>query len=325
MASVFGDSEGVIMVDWLPKGLKSSGNEYNMTIIIILSVLVMVICIISVAGNILVITAIIKSRRLHTTSNVYICALGVTDIFICVIHAVKYALRAVGVNLSHIPCSIVVAMSVLGCATNLMLIEVISLDRLCAIYWPFKYRTICTMSRALKLSVFIAISTFASGSVLFIVFHPRFPNTMCWPGDIFVEPIVTVFTVVTCCVALELTVMYGAMFYKAVEHQRNLSIGYFNKNKDTSIFDIKALKTCSVVLGAFLAMWIPPLVMFNVIAHSPTPRDYALPLSVCMVFPTLNTAVDPVVYAIMRKDIKKGIHRLFRRSDRQATITEQCE
>ncbi|XP_048241515.1 histamine H2 receptor-like [Haliotis rufescens] len=305
--------------------MNSSGDENTMTIMIILSVLVMVISIISLAGNILVLTAIIKSRRLHTTSNVYICALAVTDIFICVIHALKYTLRAVEVNLSYIPCCIVVAMSTFGCATNLMLIEVISLDRFYAIYWPFKYRKICTMSRALKLSVFIVITTFASGSVLFIVFHPRFPNTICWSEEILVAPVVTVFTVVTSCVALELTVMYGAMFYKALEHQRNLSIGYFSKNKDSSIFDIKALKTCSVVLGAFLAMWIPPLAMFNVTAHSPNPSDYALPLAVCMIFPALNTAVDPVVYAIMRKDIKKGIHRLFRRSGRPATITERCE
>ncbi|XP_046560083.1 histamine H2 receptor-like [Haliotis rubra] len=158
-----------------------------------------------------------------------------------------------------------------------------------------------------------------------MVFHPKTLKMACWSGEILTAPIVTISTIVTCCVALELTVMYGAMFYKAVEHQRNLSIGYFNKNKDLSIFDIKALKTCSVVLGAFLVTWIPPLSMFNIIAYSSSPLDYDLALSACLVFPVVNTAVDPVVYAIMRKDIKKGIYRLFRRPERQPSTIEQCE
>ncbi|XP_046560048.1 melanocyte-stimulating hormone receptor-like [Haliotis rubra] len=305
--------------------MNATGNENTTTLMITFCVLVFMISLLSLVGNILVLAAIIRSRRLHTTSNVYVCALAVTDIFITVVHAVKYTLRALEVNLSFIPCCVIVGMSLLGCSTNLMLIEAISVDRFYAIYWPFKYRKKCTKSRAIKLCVFIMIFSFASESVLVMIFHSKTLQTTCWSEEILTAPIATTFTIVICCVALELTVMYGAMFYKAVEHQRNLSIGYFSKNKDLSIFDIKALKTCSVVLGAFLIMWFPPLSMFNVIAYSSSPSDYDLALLACMVFPVVNTAVDPVVYAIMRKDIKKGIRRLFRRLERQPTTIEHCE
>ncbi|XP_067654620.1 melanocyte-stimulating hormone receptor-like [Haliotis asinina] len=305
--------------------MTSTEKTNTMTIMIILCVLVFMVSILSLVGNILVLAGIIRSRRLHTTSNVYICALAVTDIFISVVHAVKYTLRAFQVDLTLIPCCVLVGMSLLGCSTNLMLIEVISVDRFCAIYWPFKYRKKCTKSSAIKLCVFIMMFSVAGVSFLVMIFHPKTLQTTCWTGEVIVAPLAMIFTIATCCVALELTVMYGAMFYKALEHQRNLSIGYFSKNKDLSIFDIKALKTCSVVLGAFLVMWTPPLSMFNVVAYSSSPSDYDLALSACMVFPVVNTAVDPVVYAIMRKDIRKGICRLFRRPERHPSTTEQCE
>ncbi|XP_067655085.1 histamine H2 receptor-like [Haliotis asinina] len=305
--------------------MDSTGDENTVTLRVVLCVVVFMISILSLVGNILVLAAIIKSRRLHTTSNVYICALAVTDIFISVVHTVKYTLRALKIDLSFIPCCVAVGMSVLGCSTNLMLIEAISMDRFYALYWPFKYRKKCTKSRAIKACVFILILTFAGVSFLIMVFNTKNLNTTCSTGEILVAPIVIVFTVVTCCVALELMVMYGAMFYKALQHQRNLSIGYFSKNKDLSIFDIKALKTCSVVLGAFLVSWTPPLSMFNVIAYSSSPSDYDLALSACLVLMVVNTAVDPVVYAIMRKDIRKGICRLFRRPERQTSTIERCE
>ncbi len=84
---------------------------------------------------------------------------------------------------------------------------------------------------------------------------------------------------------------------------------------DMRIFDIKALKTCSVVIGSFLVIWCPCIVVINVVAHNPA-GYYHTPLSIALLLPAAITVLDPLVYAVMQRNIRRGIRRLFHQGRR---------
>ncbi|XP_022791081.1 D(1A) dopamine receptor-like [Stylophora pistillata] len=118
------------------------------------------VSVVGTAGNLLVIVAILHKRRLRTIPNYFIFDLAVCDLLTV---SLAVPLRLVEVfHPGSIHCSIVIAVTILFDGLSRINIVFISLDRLIAVKFPFKYN-VCITNRTVAVLV-------ASGWTIMILF-----------------------------------------------------------------------------------------------------------------------------------------------------------
>ena len=131
-------------------GGTENGTVFTLTPgMIVTSVILLGIVVIVLLGNSLVITAVIKTRKLRTVTNIYIVSLACSDLLlgICVLpYSASYEV------LDFWPfgdtwCSIWLAIDVLLCTASILNLCAISLDRFLAVTSPIKYPSLMSKRR----------------------------------------------------------------------------------------------------------------------------------------------------------------------------------
>ena len=117
-------------------------------IVALLSILYGIISLIAVIGNALVIVVIVRNRKMHSVTNMFIANLAVADVVIG-IFAVPFQYQAALLQrwvLPHFMCSLAPFVQVLSVNISIFTLMVISIDRYRAVIHPLKPR--CTKTTA---------------------------------------------------------------------------------------------------------------------------------------------------------------------------------
>ncbi|KAJ7374800.1 hypothetical protein OS493_005150 [Desmophyllum pertusum] len=120
-----------------------------------------IVSVVGTGGNSLVILAILHKRRLRNIPNFFIFDLAVCDLLTV---ALAVPLRLVeGFQPGSIPCSIVIAVTILFDGLSRINIIFISIDRLIAVKFPFAYNTYMTNTTAAILIItgWVVMTVFA--------------------------------------------------------------------------------------------------------------------------------------------------------------------
>ena len=294
----------------------SYGNVSNIQftsdrIITIFSLSIFIPCII--AGNLLVITAVLKTRQLRTVTNIFVVSLAVTDVLVGAISAPIYMAFTIrgqiwfAVNFPNMQ-RLWSAVDMITGVTSIINLMNISIDRYICIHYPFRYQRLMSLRKALLLATFSWCYGLAS---YFLNFRQ---DTLDHTSYILVLTVVAYLIPLFVIILAYLSIARVAgKQAKKIKRLRNDA----GKNTLTSFLkEIKAARVLAVVVGAFVLCWSGTFIMnlkfvickYCSSCHCSVPSEETI--NVVKMLQYFSSVVNPFIYTSLNKDFRKAIKKL---------------
>ncbi|XP_036406453.1 trace amine-associated receptor 1-like [Megalops cyprinoides] len=278
---------------------------------------------VTVSGNLLVITSIAHFKQLHTSTNYLILSLAVCDflmgVFVMPCSAVRSVLGCW--YLGNFMCKIHTSTDIMVCTSSIFHLSFISIDRYFAVCNPLMYRSIIN-----SVTIIIMLTTswvFPAIFAYVLIFSELYMRDT---GDSVVAQVAclgscsVVFSQVTGAVSTTLTFFLPGMILLCiylkiytVARKQARAIKQLTQKFDTNAAnesrasrrERKGAKTLAIVVGVFLTCWTP-FFLCNIIdpftGYSAPPLMY----DALFWFGYLNSACNPVVYAFFYSWFRKA-------------------
>ncbi|XP_076814879.1 uncharacterized protein LOC143461024 [Clavelina lepadiformis] len=287
------------------------------------------VSLVTVIGNVLVITSVLIFRKLQKIPNMFIVSLASADLVMGGVVLPMGAHYAVGSKwmLGTFACDIWTSVDVLSVTASICTLCAISLDRFVAITMPFKYSTKMTRVRA---RVAIGIIWIISAAIAFI------PINMGWwkttdPNDVkcYNNPeccdfrVNKTYAVVSSCISfyIPLFVMvfaYSIVFKIAIQKRNKIRNreGVYRRasmpGARTFLWgrgEYRAVFTMGIIMGTFCACWLP-FFMINVLTVYCNLCISTTTFKVLNWFGYANSFFNPIIYC-HSKEFRRAFKRLL--------------
>lgn len=294
-------------------------------IMTIFSLSIFIPCII--AGNLLVIAAVVKTRHLRTVTNVFVVSLAVTDVAVGVISSPIYMAFMIkgpiwfAHNLPNMQ-QLWNGVDITTGVSSIINLMNISIDRYICIHYPFRYECLMTSRRAILLLIFSWFYGLLSYSFTFFDILDQTSYILLLTVLAFLIPL------------LVIIVAYLSIARVAGKQARKIK-GFIRQdtkskvNTVTSFLkEVKAARVLAVVVGAFVLCWSGTFIMNLkfVICKNCSGCQCRVPseeiINVVKMLQYFSSVVNPFIYTSLNKDFRKAIKKLVLGSrDRRSSET----
>ncbi|XP_057689122.1 melanocortin 5a receptor [Corythoichthys intestinalis] len=263
--------------------------------------------VISLFENILVITAIVKNKNLHSPMYFFVCSLAVADMLVSVSNAwesvIIYLLnnRQLVVEehfIRHMD-NVFDSMICISVVASMCSLVAIAADRYITIFYALRYHNIMTVRRA----GFIigGIWTFCTScGIIFIIYSDTTSVIICLVAMFFI-------------MLLIMASLYSHMFMLARSHVKRIAAlsGYNTIHQRTSM---KGAITLTILLGIFIVCWAP--FFLHLIIRISCPKSvycvcYMSRFNVYLILIMCNSVIDPLIYAFRSQEMRKTFKEIF--------------
>ena len=277
----------------------------------------------AVVGNALVICIIAARRRLHTVANCFVMSLAVAD-FCIGVYSVSYSIACNAETVcEHRPDFFVVGEFFF--ISSITSLSVMTVDRWVAIVWPLKY--INSMTKRC-VTLLVSMAWICPLILLFIpltwVFSDdNIVNTSLWKG--YVLFLLIAIDLVPCLILLVTT---SHIFYIVRKHSRQAAVLLaqvnFNHPQEASVQFLQVKRqtrefSTAAALGVVVAFFVTChltyayVVLRHLFEVDHIPNDLFF---VVFLLTIANSALNPVAYSFLKRDVKAEVKRLLRFSQR---------
>ncbi|KAL9974885.1 hypothetical protein ACROYT_G011984 [Oculina patagonica] len=297
------------------------------------------IMVVTFLGNFMVCLIVYLHRRLRTVTNYFIVSLAVSDLLISVLSVpfrIHQTLHNGAFCLASELCWTWLLTDLTCACASICNLAAISVDRYIAIVHPFRYHSLMTTRTG---SVIIAIvwtysvvwAALASFNWTDFGEQHFFTEFECRKTDrIFYTVATTMDFYVPLLVVL---VMYGLVFRVAMNQARAVASlqpmsgstrdGRGRRFSINIVKEVKAAKTLAIVIGAFVVCWFP---FFTCLLISLWRIELLRPPRVSeetlkglrgtfmYVLPTINSTLNPIIYALFNRDFRTAFVRLLQKT-----------
>ena len=302
------------------------------------------VSVVGTAGNALVILAILYNRRLRNVPNYFIFDLAVCDLLTV---SLAVPLRLVeGFQPGSVPCSIVIAVTILFDGLSRINIIFISIDRMIAVKFPFAYKVRMTLVTVAILitSGWIIMTLFAVLPILRVGLASaellRQNQGLCFFSTNLSTAYLLVFLIGFCLLPLVLATPINCFLLKASHRQMRVihiqhmqlesTANAYSQNASASssggsdqpadvheqnkIFALRQRRVVRMVItlvSLFVILVLPITIidLVGVFGMSDVPPLVAK-IAVCMIY--TNATINVFVYAGFNGEFRRTFHEIFR-------------
>ncbi|GFR98701.1 adenosine receptor A1-like [Elysia marginata] len=295
----------------------------------------------STVGNAIVLAAILRTRRLHTVTNVFIGGLAVADIAVGLAVAPLAALSFTGRPHNFYGCVLVNSLIVLFTNVSVFMLLAVAVERFIAIKKPFKYQRLLTIRRAIMINVAVWLLGTASGLVPLYGWNTGNYNIKKCQFIKVIPLNYLVYFQFFGLVLGSLSLMLGIYIYIFIiirRHSRQTHALYksirrsvedenWRQASETTINhilnnDVRVAKMFVLLITLFCLFWLP-INIFNCLLYF-CPKECKFTneaLLVAIVMSHANSSINPLIYATSNSSIKKAIKVMFGCS---LSVNESC-
>ncbi|XP_017781883.1 PREDICTED: D(2) dopamine receptor B [Nicrophorus vespilloides] len=272
-----------------------------------------VIIILTLAGNVLTICAIVLSKKLsELLSNRYIFSLAVSDLMVGL--TIPYHL-AFTIGKTMLPsykttCVLRFVFIILACSSSIYNLLAIAADRYIAIVLPFHY------SRYMSKRIVYCI-VFSGWCLSFtIATTPIYWNDWksgcnCTLESVLPEKYINfIVTPMFLSIWLVMSLLYFRIWREAAEHAKRLSQATQSKQKNI-LKENKSVQMVLLILGCFSVCWLPYFVIITFMRFYVNFESYLL-YEATFTMAVMNSCMNPVIYAWKNKNFRKAFGCMLR-------------
>ncbi|XP_004684022.1 PREDICTED: melanocortin receptor 5 [Condylura cristata] len=261
---------------------------------------------ISLLENILVISAIVKNKNLHSPMYFFVCSLAVADMLVSMSNAWE-TITIYLINNKHLVIAdafvrqidnVLDSMICISVVASMCSLLAIAVDRYVTIFYALRYHHIMTVKRS---GVIIAcIWTFCTScGTVFIIYYESTYVIICL--------IAMFFTMLFFMVSL-----YIHMFLLARTHIQQIAAlpGYDSVRQRTSM---KGAVTLTMLLGVFIVCWAPFFLHLILVISCPQNLYCSCFMSYFNMYLILimcNSVIDPLIYAFRSQELRKTFKKI---------------
>ena len=296
-------------------------------------------------GNVVVITAVMKYKKLRTISNVFVAGLAVADLsYGMIVLPVKIAVILLRIHFQkgEIFYELTRAVDFIetgSVSISMWVLQLAGIEKYIAICHPFYYLRKYTIPRAIASVVAVAILQAAlqvppALSTDDYKINKEYEHILAFNYSNEINDVNGVFLLL-----MLTTVIYVRIAWVAFKQKRAIAAlhssvvgGPNTRNKDARI-----VRMLATVLGCIYACWIPFIILtyifelyfFPLMARNDTSNHtmwFNILYIVRSLFPYLNSMLNPFIFAGMNKDFKGAFYKLLLRKtheDQQSGATDQ--
>uniref|UniRef100_A0A4W3JC84 Thyrotropin-releasing hormone receptor n=1 Tax=Callorhinchus milii TaxID=7868 RepID=A0A4W3JC84_CALMI len=317
----------------LPSLMQMPQNSLQYQVVTIL--LVLLICGVGIAGNIMVVLVVLKTKHMRTPTNCYLVSLAIADLIVLLAAGLPNITESVAATwvYGYTGCLFITYLQYLGINASSCSITAFTIERYIAICHPIKAQFICTVSRAKKIIAFVWAFTSVYCVMWFFLLDIKevlYADGVRVACDYKVSrnhylPIYfldfTIYYVIPLFLA---TVLYGLiariLFLNPIpttpqdtERMGNNSIHQgrsSNTIKMSCHRNKNVTKMLAVVVILFALLWMPyrTIVVVNSFMNPPYLNTWFLLF--CRMSIYLNSAVNPVIYNLMSQKFRAAFKKL---------------
>ena len=273
--------------------------ELDQESVVILSVICALASFCGSFGNVLVILAVLKSPCLRGVSDLIISSLAFSDFTVCFIYL---PLSIYGYNHFtsqatqqgspfNITKSFFGHCSLIASVTNMFAVTV---DRVIAIRFPFKYLGIMTTSTAYIIITIVWLISLSIG----VLYAQEMVSKIILLGYCFVLMLSTIF-------------LYGYIFVIAKRQENKVQAMTISTTLQLKT-DKKAAKTIFIVVGVYTLCWLPLLLLPAIVNPSKKPLLFKTIFPWVQVVLASNSALNPYVYCMRSHKYRRQFVKLLR-------------
>ena len=273
------------------------------------------------AGNLLVVLAVIKFRKLRTSLNMFVASLAVSDMLVAFptipLYVIYYVKGDVLRNFKYL-CLTRYAFVVASMSGSIISLTFVSFDRYVAVLHPMHYPSIMT-KRRVQLMLFGIWSYCVTFSVM------PYAGVNIWQQNVPCEyfrilpkwyTFFTVPFVMAVCLILSVG-MYLVVFRVAKKHQERMRLVNVNsarkrKSKRRQVEkDTRTAKVMAFVLLLFVVFWFPFLAS-SLLKYLPFSQDiFEIIKTFAVTIAMTNSMCNPMVYCYLRRGFRKAFKALL--------------
>lgn len=262
-----------------------------------------ILCLTATVQNLPVIAAILKTRSLHTPSNVLLCSLALTDLTAgCVVHPIFVAFKAQLLQ-DRFSCTLVLikeGMVIYTGVLSMLTLLAISLERLMALRLHLRYRELVTIPRVLT----IVITTWLSWGLV----------VCAWPLGLGIYAVSLISVVIIMVIAMALASICAIIFRILRRHQKVIrdQTKLHAEEARTLLRSRKSAAAILYVVVLFFVFYSPcayATILFNITKDFNIAQNILWDITVTVAM--MNASVNPVLYYWKMGNIRRAVKNLL--------------